>query len=119
MTQYPEVQAIYAPWDTIAEGVVAAARAADRKDLMVFTMDIGANNGLDLAKGGNIAGIVADLPYALGEAVANVGILSAIGEQTPPFVIVPAIKIDKNNLVSAWKESLNREPPKEILDVLK
>ncbi|MDR1613271.1 MAG: substrate-binding domain-containing protein [Planctomycetota bacterium] len=115
MTQYPDVQAIYAPWDTIAEGVVAAARAIDRNDLMVFTMDIGANNGLDLAKGGNIAGIVADLPYALGEAVANVGILAALGERTPPFVVVPAIKIDKANLVEAWQESLNQRPPKEIL----
>lgn len=119
LTQYPDVKAIYAPWDTIAEGVVAAARAAERPDVMVFTMDIGANNGLDLAKGGNIAGIVADLPYALGEAVANVGVLAAIGEKTPPFVVVPAIKIDKANLRAAWKQSLNQEPPKEILDIVK
>ncbi len=119
LTQYPGVQAIYAPWDTIAEGVVAAARAAERPDLKVFTMDLGANNGLDLAKGGNMAGIVADLPYALGEAVANMGILAALGEKTPPFVVVPAVKIDKNNLKAAWRQSLNQEPPKEILDVLK
>lgn len=118
LTQYPDVQAIYAPWDTIAEGVVAAARAAGRKDLKVFTMDIGANNALDLAKGGNMAGIVADLPYGLGEAVANMGILAALGEKTPAFVVVPALKIEKNNLLEAWKKSLNQEAPKEIKDVL-
>ena len=119
LTQYPGVQAIYAPWDAIAEGVVAAARAAERRDLKVFTMDIGANSGLDLAKGGNIAGVAADLPYDLGVAVANMGVLSALGEDTPPFVVVPAIKIDRDNLIEGWKQSLNQEPPKEILDVLR
>ncbi|MCC8180242.1 MAG: substrate-binding domain-containing protein [Planctomycetes bacterium] len=119
LTQYPQVQAIYAPWDVIAEGVVAAARAAERRDLKIFTMDIGANNGLDMARGGNIAGVAADLPYDLGVAVANMGILAALGENTPPFVVVPAIKIDKDNLVEGWKQSLNVEPPKEIMDVLK
>ncbi len=118
LTQYPDIQAIYAPWDVIAEGVVAAARAAERPDLKVFTMDIGANNGLDLAKGGNIAGVVADLPYDLGVAVANMGVLAALGEKTPPFAVVPAIKIDKNTLIDGWRKSLNQDPPKEIMDIL-
>ena len=119
LTQHPDVQAIYAPWDAIAEGVVAAARAAERRDLKVFTMDIGANNGLDLAKGGNIAGVAADLPYDLGVAVANMGILAALGEATPPFAVVPAIKIGRDNLVQGWKKSLNQEPPREIMDALR
>jgi ribose transport system substrate-binding protein len=119
ITQNPSVKAIYAPWDTIAEGVVAATRSAGRKDIKVFTIDLGANTGLDLVKGGNMAGIVADLPYTMGETLARMGALSAIGVKTPPFVVVPAIKVDKSNIKDMWKKALNREAPKEILDALK
>jgi ribose transport system substrate-binding protein len=119
ITQHPDIKAIYAPWDTIAEGVVSATRAVGRKDIKVFTMDIGANNGLDLAKGGNVAGIVADLPYDLGSTLAKVGALSVLGEKTPPFITVPAIKISKKNIVQGWKKSLRRMPPKEVMRALK
>ncbi|MCC8179525.1 MAG: substrate-binding domain-containing protein [Planctomycetes bacterium] len=119
LTQFPQVNAIYVPWDTIAEGVVAAARAAERTDVKIFTMDLGANNSLDMVKGGNVVGVVADLPYSIGESVANMGILAAMGVETPPFVVVPAIKIDKDNLVESWNKSLNRNPPKEVMDLVK
>ncbi len=118
LTQYPNISAIYAPWDQIAEGVVAAARSAGRKDLKVFTMDLGATNVLDMAKGGNIAGVVADIPYELGVTLTNVGVLSALGKDTPPFVTVPAIKVTKDNLEEGWKESLNRDLPVEIKNAL-
>jgi ribose transport system substrate-binding protein len=118
ITQYPTINAIYAPWDSIAEGVVAATRAAGRKDIKVFTMDLGASNGLDMAKGGNMSGIVADLPFSMGETLAKMGANAILKHYTPPFVIVPAIKVTKRNIKEKWVESLKREVPKEILDVL-
>ncbi len=118
MTQFPNLQAIYAPWDSIAEGVVAAARSAGRRDLKIFTMDLGATTVLDLAKGGNMAGIVADLPYELGVTLANAGIISALGQTTPPFVTVPAIKVTKENLEEGWRQSLHRDLPVEITNAL-
>lgn len=119
ITQNPGVKAIYAPWDTIAEGVVAAARATGRKDIKVFTMDLGANNALDLVKGGNMAGIVCDLPFQMGETLARMGALSVLGEKTPPFVVVPAIKVSKDNIREQWRKSLNRDAPQEVLNALK
>ena len=114
LTQHPGVQAIYAPWDTIAEGVVAGVRAAGREDIGVFTMDLGANNAMDLVKGGNMRGMVADLPFVLGETLARMGALSVINKDTPAFVTVPAIKVDKNNIETQWERSLNRPLPKDV-----
>ncbi len=114
ITQNPNVNAIYAPWDSIAEGVVAAARSANRRDIKIYTMDLGEINALDMAKGRNISGIIADLPYELGETVAKVGALNVINIKTPPFITVPAIKISKDNLEEAWKESLKRDLPKSV-----
>lgn len=115
LTQYPDVQAIYAPWDVIAEGVVAAARSAGRKDLQVYTMDLGAANALDLVKGGNMAGIVSDLPYEIGRTLARIGAKSLMGEETPAFVTVPARKITAQNIVQEWRTILNREAPQEVI----
>ena len=114
ITQNPNVNAIYAPWDSIAEGVVAAARSANRRDIKIYTMDLGEINALDMAKGRNISGIIADLPYELGETVAKVGALNVLNIKTPPFITVPAIKISKDNLEEAWKESLKRDLPKSV-----
>jgi len=119
LTQYPNVNAIYAPWDVLAEGVVAAARTAGKKNVGVFTIDLGANNAMDMAKGGNMKGVVADLPYVLGESLITMGALSMLGKDTPAFVTVPAISITKETISAAWKQSLNRELPSEIAQALK
>jgi len=119
LTQYPNVNAIYAPWDVLAEGVVAAARTTGNKNVGVFTMDLGANNVMDMVKGGSMKGVVADLPFVLGETLIKMGALSMIGKETPAFVTVPAISITKENINEAWKQSLNRDLPSEIAQALK
>lgn len=118
ITQHPEINAFYVPWDTPAEGVVAACRAAKRPDIKVVTLDLGANNGLDMVKGGNVIGIAADLAYQLGYTKAICGAYGLLGKKAPAFVIVPAIKVTKKNIVEGWKQSLDVEPPKEIMDFL-
>jgi len=117
-TQHPDIQAIYAPWDSIAEGVVAATRAAGRSDIKVITMDLGAANALDMAKGRNVAGIVTDLPYDLGQTLATMGALAKLGEQTPPFVTVSADAVTRDNLADAWQQALRRDPPAAVTKAL-
>ena len=117
LTQYPNLDAIYAPWDTIAEGVVAAARSVSSK-VQIFTIDLGNTSAMDMARGGNMKGIVADLPYVLGQKLAEVGALSVLGRETPPFVTVPAVKIDRGNLAEMWPEVMNEPLPQDIANVL-
>ncbi|MDR2477318.1 MAG: substrate-binding domain-containing protein [Treponema sp.] len=119
MTQHPNVNAIYAPWDSIAEGTVAAVRTSGRKNIGVFTIDLGANIAMDMVTGGSVKGIVADLPYVLGESLAKIGALSALGKNAPAFVTVPAIKITKDNIQTEWQHSLNRPLPVEIQQAIK
>jgi ribose transport system substrate-binding protein len=119
LTQFPNVNAIYSPWDTVAEGSVAAVRTSGRKNVGVFTIDLGANNAMDMVTAGNMKGIVADLPYMLGETMAKIGALSRLGKSTPAFTTVPAIKITKDNISTEWQRSLNRPLPVEIQQVLR
>lgn len=117
ITQNPDLDGFYTPWDTPAEGVVAACRAAKRPDIKVVTLDLGANNALDMAKGGNVVGIAADLAYDLGRTKALMGVYGILGKDAPPFVIVPAIKVTKENLVEGWQKSLHTDPPPEVMDL--
>ncbi len=118
MMQNPTIKAIYAPWDSIAEGVVAATRAAGRKDIKVITMDLGAANALDMAKGRNVAGVVTDLPYDLGQTLANMGALAVLDVDTPPFVTVSATGVTQENLAQAWQDALRRQPPEAVIKAL-
>jgi ribose transport system substrate-binding protein len=119
LTQHPNVNAIYAPWDSIAEGTVAAVRTSGKKNVGVFTIDLGANMAMDLVTGGNMKGMVADLPYVLGETLAKMGALSILGRSTPAFVTVPAIKVTKDNIQTEWQRSLNRPLPAEIQQAIR
>ena len=119
LTQHPNVNAIYAPWDSIAEGTLAAVRASGRRNVGVFTIDLGANIVMDMVTGGSMRGIVADLPYVLGESLAKIGALSALGRNTPAFVTVPAIKITRDNIQTEWQRSLNRPLPPEIQQAMR
>ena len=119
ITRYPDIDAIYAPWDTIAEGVLAAVRANNKKNIKVFTMDLGATTVLDMAKDGNMKGIVADLPYELGATLTQAAVLQVLGKTPPPFITVPAIKVTKDNLEAGWEESLRRDLPIEVQNALK
>lgn len=119
LTQYSDLDAIYAPWAQIAEGVLAAARASGKDDLRVFTMDLNETVALDMAKDGNMAGIVADLPYEIGVTMAQVGILSRLKRSIPPFITVPATKVSRDNLGEKWVESLRRDLPPEVETALR
>lgn len=118
LVQHPEITGIYVAWDVAAEGVIAALRSAGRSDVKVITEDLGANNDLDMAQGGNMYGKTIDLPYQIGQTMAIMAAQNLIGKQAPPFVVVDLIKVKKDNLVDSWQQALNMQPPENILQAL-
>ncbi len=118
LTQHPEIKGIYVPWDQPAEGVVAAIRDAGRTDVKVVTLDLGANNDLDMAQGGAIYGKAIDLTYALGQAVATEGAYGVLGKSAPAFAMVPSLEVTKANLADAYQQSFHADAPAEVLKAL-
>src|SRR2546425_182430 len=49
LTEYPDLNGIWAVWDVPAEGVVAAARSSGPPDLVITTCDLGLNAALAIA----------------------------------------------------------------------
>ena len=54
-----------------AEGVIAAARAAGRDDLVITTIDLGENVAISMAQGGFVHGLGAQRPYDQGVTEAD------------------------------------------------
>lgn len=118
LTQHPEIKAIYVAWSAAGSGVISALRAAGRSDVKVVAHDLDASNDLDMAQGGNLYGVAADMPYLIGETQVKVAALSLLGEQVPGFITVPVVTETKDNIKQAWKDSLNAEPPADVLKAL-
>ncbi len=120
LQRHPEIDAIYVAWDVAAEGVVEAVRAAGRAaDVKVISHDLGAANALDMAEGGIYYGTVADKPFEVGQALANLAAYGLLGKEAPPFVAVGLISVTRDNLAEAWPASLNIPLPEMVAEALK
>lgn len=116
--QHPDIEGIYAPWAVPAANAVEALRAAERPDVKVVTLDLDPTVAIDMAQGGNIVGIVADVPFEIGRGMAVSALWGLIGKEAPPFSIVPTMKVTRDNLITAWRESLKEDPPPEVIEAL-
>jgi ribose transport system substrate-binding protein len=114
ITQNPELDAIYVAWDVAAEGAVEAIRASGRNDIKLVTMDLGANNDTEMARGGIVYATVADMPFDVGYNMATLAAYGLLGKEAQPFTNVGNIKVTKDNLASAWEKSLRQELPDSI-----
>jgi ribose transport system substrate-binding protein len=115
----PNIKVIYCSWDTAAEGVLAALRAAGRNDVKVVTYDLGATNCLDMVRDGNFFGTVCDLPFDIGATMARIAAGNLIDKPAKPYYVVGLIKVDKENIAEAWKRSLNKDLPTNISGAIK
>jgi ribose transport system substrate-binding protein len=104
ITQHPEVNVIYGPWDSPpSEGIVAAIRAAGKEnDIKVATMDLGNAGASEIAHDGIIFHDTAQAVYEGGRTMAMAAALCRLGKEVPPFMIVPTYGVDKENLNSGW-----------------
>ncbi|MDQ0246272.1 ribose transport system substrate-binding protein [Bacillus fengqiuensis] len=114
LTKNPKLDGIFAVWDVPAEGVLAAARTAGRDNLVITTIDLGTNVALDIASGGIVKGLGAQLPFDQGIAEAVLAGYALLGKETPPYVAVPSLKVSKENVLDAWKMVYGTDAPDVI-----
>ena len=116
LLRHPDLGGVYVTWAGPAEGVLASLRAAGNKTTRIVTLDLSEPIALDMVQGGNVVAIVADEAYELGRAMAAAGARALLGQETPPFVVAPAITVNADNVAEGWQTSLNRDAPKSVLE---
>lgn len=119
LTRHPDLKGIFAPWDVPAEGVMSAVRTAGKNDLVVTTVDLGTNVAISIAGDGIVKGLGAQLPYDQGVAEAIVAGYGLLGKQAPPYIVTPAIKVTKDNILDEWKLIYGVDAPQTVQDAMK
>jgi ribose transport system substrate-binding protein len=110
----PNLSGIWAVWDLPAEGVISAARAEHRDDLVITTIDLGFNVAIEMARNKYIKGVGAQRPYDQGVTEALLAGYGLLGKPAPAYVALPALPVTRENLIDAWKSIYHSEVPASI-----
>ncbi|KSU82142.1 MULTISPECIES: substrate-binding domain-containing protein [Fictibacillus] len=119
LTKYRDLDGLFVIWDVPAEGALAAARTAGKDNLVVTTTDLGTNVGLEIASGGIVKGLGAQLPYDQGVTEAMLAGYAMIGKKAPTYVAAPAVKVTKDNVLESWRLVYGADAPDVIKDAAK
>ena len=103
LESHPKLKGIWAVWDVPAEGVIAAARAAGRNDLIITTIDLGQLVAADMARDGFVKGVGAQRAYDHGVTEAMLAGYGLLGKTAPACVALPALPVSRDNLLDAWQ----------------
>jgi ribose transport system substrate-binding protein len=119
LTRYPSLTAIWGVWDVPATGILSAARAAGRTNLVVATEDLGLDDAVPLAAKQMICCIGAQRPFDQGVAEAKLGAYALIGKKAPSYVAVPSLPVSHANVLQAWRTVYHAAPPKSLVKAFK
>jgi ribose transport system substrate-binding protein len=120
LTKNPKLDGMFVVWDVPAEGALAAARTAGKKnDFVITTIDLGTTVALDIAAGGIIKGLGAQLPYDQGISEAILAGYGLLGKEAPAYVAVPALKVTKENVLDSWKLVYSKDAPDSVQNAAK
>ena len=114
-----DLDGIWAVWDQPAEGVMEAARANGKDDLIITTIDLGENVAIAIAKGGPVYGLGAQRPFDQGVTEAKLAGYGLLGKEAPPYVALPALPVEKDNILDAWSAVYYQDAPQSIVKSLK
>lgn len=116
LTQFPEIDGIYASWDIPMEGILSSVRAAGKEGkIALVAIDLGNNIALEIAKG-TVVGVGAQMPYDQGIAETKLAALALIGESTPAYVVCPAMEVSKDNVLDAYKAVYHVDAPDWLVE---
>jgi len=116
MVKHRDLAGIWGVWDVPTEGIVAAARAIDRSNLVVTTEDLGPNVAIALASREYVSGLGAQRPFDQGVTEAKLAAYALIDKQAPPYVALDALPVTHDNVLDAWREVYRSDPPKQVVE---
>ncbi|WP_214370693.1 substrate-binding domain-containing protein [Pseudonocardia sp. H11422] len=116
MVKHQDLAGIWGVWDVPTEGIIAAARAIDRSDLVITTEDLGPNVAISLAADEFVTGLGAQRPFDQGVTEAKLAAYALLGKQAPPYVALDALPVTHDNVLDAWREVYRDDPPSEVTE---
>lgn len=118
ITQYPEINGIYASWGSCAEYALSGIRGANRPDIKLACNEVSEPLALDMANDGNFIGGTLGTDYLLGYTRIFIAANDRVGNKQETFSVIPVIPCTKENIEENWFECYRYKLPEEILEKL-
>lgn len=119
LTTHPDINGIWAVWDVPAEGVIAAARETGANNLVITTCDLGQNVAINMAQRSYVKGLGAQRPFDQGTTEAKLAAYGLLGKTAPAYVALPALPVERSNLLDAWRAVYHSAPTADIMKAMK
>ena len=113
----PLIDGLFVVWDVPTMHVVRALRAA-RMTVPITTIDLGNDVALELGVGDLIKGIGAQQPFDLGVAEATATIMALVDEEPPPWIVIPALSVNRANVRKSYETVWHAPAPPTLLRAL-
>lgn len=106
LARYPTLKGVYGSWSIPAMGVATAARINGKSpdDFKIVNENFDQIVAANMAEDDFIKGISSQQPYTQGVTEAKAGALALIGQQQPPYISVPPVRVSRNNLADSYKK---------------
>jgi ribose transport system substrate-binding protein len=116
LTKHPDTKGMWAFFDIPAEGVKQAVKTSGLSDIPIATVDLGLNVAIDIAKGEDVVGLGAQLPFDQGVTEAKLAGYALLGKEAPPYVALPPLPVQQDNVLEAWEQVYHQKPPKQLAE---
>jgi ribose transport system substrate-binding protein len=113
--RYPDIEGFFITYMVPAMSVATACVDANRPDLKVITGAYDKPTLLNMARGGNIAGISTDATYLVGINSVLLAAYGLLGKTGPEYAVCPYIPFTLENMREIWKIGM-RTPLPDYLD---
>lgn len=100
----PDLAAIYANNDTMALGVVKAVADAGRTSRVIVVGTDGVPSAIKAIEDGTLSATTTPQPYSQGFWAVQFALALVQGKDVPPFVLTPAVLVDKNNVAQMYND---------------
>lgn len=116
LTANPDIQGMFTEWEVPAVAIDQALRSQG-KNIPITAVNIASDVAADLAGGGNIKALSAQVPYDQGLAEADMAVKVLLGGSVPNWLAFPAVPVLQNNVLEAWQQVYHQDAPQQLVDI--
>lgn len=119
--KHPKLAGGWGTWDFPGEGIMAAARAAGRKDFKITTMGFGQPTAVAIASNKLMAGTIAIDSNNEGQMAARLGAVAVAGTRSAisGFFADSPLPVNNLNIIAGWKAIYKQDAPTSITSAYK